>query len=135
MKYILVYPIQYYTNHCEKAERETLWNLPSFWGLTDFSNYHKVWTGLEITICLSNLKRLVILGHWEDALFSVTFRKRMFILPLGFPVLYKVLEKVHNCLYPANTVLLLSVYRSFMSLIVLTPNMSSNKVIDNITVL
>lgn len=70
-------------------ERQTLWNIASFWGLMFFQLLQGV-TRLEITLCLSNLKRSVMLGHREDvALFSVTFRERIWllILPLGFPVL------------------------------------------------
>ena len=87
--------------------RQTFWSPPSFWGLCSPS-YHKVWAGLQITICLSNLKRSVISGPREDALSSVTFRKRswLLILPPGFPLLYKEFQTVCNCVYPARAILL-----------------------------
>lgn len=101
-------PLQYYTNNCEKAERDRPFRIFYLSGdLLNFSSHHKVWAGLEITICLSNPKRSVILGHREDALFSVTFRKRICLFcPLGFPVLYKEFKEVYNCLFPASTVFL-----------------------------
>lgn len=86
-------------------ERQTLWNLPSFWGLTEFFQLPQGVNWMDHH-CLSNLKRSVILGHREDALFSHFQKEDLLILPLRFPFLYKEFEKVPNCLYPASTVLL-----------------------------
>lgn len=87
-------------------ERQTLWNLASFCGLTEFFQLPQGVNWIGDNHLSKQSKEISYLRSQGGCNLCHFQKEDLLILPLGFPVLYKEFAKVHNCLYPASTVLL-----------------------------